>query len=210
MNFQDLAGKIVEWRFLGRRLGLTEGILDDIERDNRGESKEIKYQTLLQWKRQSTQPPTIGCLAKALTEVDRADLAVFVMQESKKPIPQVIPRKITLAMKRNHASITKKAKMTGRHNIVLGDNSVEDFVLYRDRCREYGMFLQRKVHTFQYHKKPNETITGVLVYDNWDDNTGGNAQRIAGGPGENCIEVKVTSQLHRGMDFTFFVYGHKR
>ncbi|PIK49091.1 hypothetical protein BSL78_14027 [Apostichopus japonicus] len=157
MNFQDLAGKIVEWRFLGRRLGLTEGILDDIERDNRGKQRNQISDTL-QWKRQSTQPPTIGCLAKALTEVDRADLAVFVMQESKKPIPQVIPRKITLAMKRNHASITKKAKMTGRHNIVLGDNSVEDFVLYRDRCREYGMFLQRKVTPFSTTRNPTRRL----------------------------------------------------
>ncbi|PIK41184.1 hypothetical protein BSL78_21956 [Apostichopus japonicus] len=208
---QDLAEKIVEWRFLGRRLGLDEGQLDNIERDNRGESKEIKYKTLLHWKRQSVQPPaTIGCLAKALTEVGRADLAVFVVQESKKPIPQVIPRKIPLATKRNHASITKKANMTGRHNMVLGDNSAEDFVLYTERCREdYVLIPQRKEHIFQYHKKPNETITGVLVYDNWDDDTGGTAHRIAGGPGENCIKVKVTSQILRGMDFTFFVYGHK-
>ncbi|XP_071838762.1 uncharacterized protein [Apostichopus japonicus] len=203
-----LAGRLVGWRFLGRQLGLTEGMLDDIERDNR-ESKEIKYQTLLQWKRTSVQP-TIGCLAKALKEVNRADLAVFVMEESKKAIPQVIPRKIPLATKRNHASITKKANMTGRHNMVLGDNSAEDFVLYTDKCREYyEIFPQRKVYTFQYRKKPNETITGVLVYDNWDDDTGGTAHRIAGGPGENCIEVKVTSQILRGMDFTFFVYGHK-
>ncbi|PIK35732.1 hypothetical protein BSL78_27428 [Apostichopus japonicus] len=170
MNFQNLAGQLVGWRFLGRQLGLTAGILDNIERDNKGDSKEIKYQTLLHWKRTSEQP-TIGCLAKALKEDDRADLAVFVME---------------------------------------GDNSAEDFVLYTERCREdYVLIPQRKEHIFQYHKKPNETITGVLVYDNWDDDTGGTAHRIAGGPGENCIKVKVTSQILRGMDFTFFVYGHK-
>ncbi|XP_071839970.1 uncharacterized protein [Apostichopus japonicus] len=77
---QDLAGKLVGWKFLGRQLGLTEANLDDIEQDNR-ESKEKKYQTLLQWKRTSAQRPTIGCLANALKKVGRADLAVFVMQD---------------------------------------------------------------------------------------------------------------------------------
>ncbi|XP_071839974.1 uncharacterized protein [Apostichopus japonicus] len=67
---QDLAGKLVGWKFLGRQLGLTEANLDDIEQDNR-ESKEKKYQTLLQWKRTSAQRPTIGCLANALKKMVR-------------------------------------------------------------------------------------------------------------------------------------------
>ncbi|PIK35917.1 hypothetical protein BSL78_27257 [Apostichopus japonicus] len=78
---QNLAEQLGEWRFLGRHLGLTEGNLHDIEQNNKGDSKEMKYQTLLQWKRTSAKRATIGCLANALEKVGRADLAESVMQD---------------------------------------------------------------------------------------------------------------------------------
>lgn len=127
-------------------------------------------------------------------------------------ICQAIPQQTNLAKKiaNRHVGIQSiHAKVKGRHNLVLGSTGPGDVALYTDRCWEKFLFLQYRRYTFQYHKRPNETITGVLVRDNWDDDTGGFAKRTAGGPGQNCIEVVVTSQIGRGMDFSFTVYGRR-
>ncbi|XP_071840686.1 uncharacterized protein [Apostichopus japonicus] len=78
----ELTDQLQEWKFLGRQLGLTDGETVDIERDNR-ESKEMKYQTLLQWKQKFGKRATIGKLAEALKKAGRTDLADYVMQEQR-------------------------------------------------------------------------------------------------------------------------------
>lgn len=78
------------------------------------------------------------------------------------------------------------------------------------RCWKKYEFRQERSCTFQYKAKPEETISAILVYDRWDDDTGGTGDLLSGGPYEDVVVVKITSQLSRGLDSVFEVYGVRR
>lgn len=99
--------------------------------------------------------------------------------------------------------------LTGRgHNsLTLGTPSSNDAVLYQERVRKKNIFLGRATHTFSYACKPGEEITAILAYDEWTDNTGGEAQKTDGGVGQRHVTVRITAQFNRGFHFTFVVFG---
>lgn len=98
----------------------------------------------------------------------------------------------------------------GRHNLVMGSAQVGDQLLYEERTRQSpgGLFSYR-TYDFQYNCQGNERISCVVVRDNWDDDTGGNPEKIGGGPNQRYVNIRVTAQMGRGMDFSFYVYGQK-
>ncbi|XP_071837758.1 uncharacterized protein [Apostichopus japonicus] len=106
-----------------------------------------------------------------------------------------------------YVKIQNYADEPGRHNLILGSNSPGDFVLYTSSHKVHGTLFVVTQYTFQYSKRPTETISGVLVRDKWDDDTGGYPELMAGGPGKGYVVVKISSQTHRGFDFSFSVYG---
>ena len=75
--------------------------------------------------------------------------------------------------------------------------------------RRGDKFLERVSGTFFYQCRKGEEITAVLAEDRWDDDTGGSAERVSGGVGQQHVEIKVTSQWSRGFHFKFYVYGKR-
>ncbi|KAJ8037654.1 putative salivary secreted peptide [Holothuria leucospilota] len=175
---------------------------------------------LLSWKQREGSQATRRVLADALQKAERKDLAELLQKEgedkgtSNQPVQAQPPIPVTQPVKPNprHGGLQSYVNEQGRHNLVIGRKLPTDTLLCRENIRKQGnlaTLLQRQTHDFTYLKKRKEAITAVLVRDNWDDNTGGHAELIQGGPGQNLVKVRVTSQLGRGMDFTFSVYGRK-
>lgn len=93
-------------------------------------------------------------------------------------------------------------------NLVLDVRYRWDYPLYTKEKVAVGVLLEKKHTEFIYYKPEGKTISGVLVRDNWNDNTGGYPILVGGGPNQSYVKVNITSQESRGFDFTFTVYGH--
>ncbi|XP_071837764.1 uncharacterized protein [Apostichopus japonicus] len=106
-----------------------------------------------------------------------------------------------------YVNIQDYADEPGRHNLILGSTRPGDILLFTSRQNVHGTLFEVQHYTFQYSQKPTETISGVLVRDKWDDDTGGYPELMAGGPGQGYVVVKITSQQNRGFYFSFSVYG---
>ena len=98
----------------------------------------------------------------------------------------------------------------GRHNLTLGEPNHDDIVLYKEDVRKGFEYFAKVSHTFSYTCKSGEEITAVLVYDKWDDDTGGNPEKNSGGVGQKEVSIEVTSQFMRGFHFNFIVYGKRQ
>ncbi len=96
------------------------------------------------------------------------------------------------------------AQTTGRHTLVKGTPNPGDIVIWHEQKR-VGHTLTYATYDFKFGGA--KKITAILARDNWDDDTGGYAEIIDGGIGEKHVIVRVTSQLMRGFNFTFSVYG---
>lgn len=73
-----------DWKHLGRKLGISNGIINNIDEENR-RVKEKSIELLLKWKRQSGNDATGEALANALIAIGRRDVA-----ETLASMPQVI------------------------------------------------------------------------------------------------------------------------
>ncbi|XP_066925408.1 probable salivary secreted peptide [Clytia hemisphaerica] len=96
----------------------------------------------------------------------------------------------------------------GRHNLTLGNPGKNDVILYEEKVRK-GSSMSHVTHEFEYQKNSGERITSVLAYDEWSDDTGGDAQRISGGVNQDHVTIKIKSRFMRGFHFKFIVYGQK-
>ena len=63
-----------DWKQLGRKLGMSNNIIDNIDDENR-RVKDKPIQLLLRWKRQSGNDATGEVLANALIAIGRRDVA---------------------------------------------------------------------------------------------------------------------------------------
>ena len=63
-----------DWKQLGRKLGISNTIIDNIDDENR-RVKDKSIQLLLRWKRQSGNDATGEVLANALIAIGRRDVA---------------------------------------------------------------------------------------------------------------------------------------
>lgn len=95
-------------------------------------------------------------------------------------------------------------KGTGRHDLMKGTPKPGDVLIYQEQ-RRAGYTLTYATYDFEYIG--DKTITAIFANDNWDDDTGGDAEIIKGGIGMKYVTVRVTSKLLRGFDFTVYVYG---
>ena len=76
--FVWLSWKIgVEWKWVGRDLGIDDNELDMIEKENLSQVREQAYRMLLLWKRQ-TENPTYEFLWGSLERTTRIDQSDFV------------------------------------------------------------------------------------------------------------------------------------
>ena len=98
----------------------------------------------------------------------------------------------------------------GHNSLTIGKPSNKDVVLCQERVRKDNIFLGRASYTFEYKCSEGERITAVLAYDEWTDNTGGNARKISGGVGQQELSIVVTAQFNRGFHFKFIVYGKRQ
>lgn len=97
----------------------------------------------------------------------------------------------------------------GRHNLILGQPRSGDLILDQQQLRKGYEFFGRVSDTYSYQCRHGEEITAVLAHDFWDDDTGGNPEKLSGGVGQNEVTIRVTSQLMRGFHFKIIVYGKK-
>ena len=96
-----------------------------------------------------------------------------------------------------------------RHTLTLGTPSSQDVVLHEENLRKGHEFSKKISHTFSYNCRSGEEITAVLVYDVWDDDTGGCPERNSGGVGQDSVSICVKSKYGRGFHFKFIVYGKR-
>lgn len=106
-----------------------------------------------------------------------------------------------------HYDLRPYVNEPGRHNLVLGTLFGEGQAIDSGLCKKAFEFLQEQSCTFCYNATSSQIITAILVRDNWDDDTGGIGELISGGPYEDQVVVKITSQFGRGIYSYFQVYG---
>ena len=92
---------------------------------------------------------------------------------------------------------------------MLNKPSEGDVILYEEIFRKGASLLSSASHKFSYTRKGNEEITGVVAYDKWSDDTGGDPEVVQSGVGKNDVVIEVTSQFSRGFHFKFIVYGQR-
>ena len=64
-----------EWKFIGRRLGVNDGDIEAIEKNNSSNLKEMFYQMLLRWKSVTGERATKEELIRALREEKLTQIA---------------------------------------------------------------------------------------------------------------------------------------
>ena len=100
----------------------------------------------------------------------------------------------------------KDGVILGTWHELSGTPSSQDVVLHEENLRK-GHEFSKISHTFSYNCWSGEEITAVLVYDVWDDDTGGYPERNSGGVGQDSVSICVKSKYGRGFHFKFIVYG---
>jgi len=70
-----------KWRPLGVALNIPEGVIDNVEYENRGYGlDEMVYKMLTNWTQSDGSDATVGRLAKALGEVELVEVAIKMTQ----------------------------------------------------------------------------------------------------------------------------------
>lgn len=85
MSFlKELSGELEDdWKVVGRKLGLKNPELSNIESDNSRNLKEAKYQMLCKWLQKNGSTATYQNLATAFMEANKGDLAEAVLEYGK-------------------------------------------------------------------------------------------------------------------------------
>lgn len=109
----------------------------------------------------------------------------------------------------SYQNLRSDRRIGRQHNLVMGRPKVEDELLYEEEIQmSYSFPAPYQTHVFEYQCKNNlEIITCVVIQDGRNDDTGGNPEKIEGGPGKRKVKIRVTSKFCHGMKFSFYVYG---
>ena len=94
-----------------------------------------------------------------------------------------------------------------QNNLVVGNREAGDTLLYKEKRRPDRLF---GCGSHVYQRSGDNTITAVVVKDNWNDDTGSNPEIISGGPDHKHVKVKVTPRFGRGFNHNVYVYGKKK
>jgi hypothetical protein len=97
-----------------------------------------------------------------------------------------------------------------RHNLIVGEVQVGDNVLFNMKCQRSCVLLGHQGEIVRFPTigmKNVKEISSVIVYDEWDDDTGGEARIIMGGIGADYVEIQLSSRFMRGYSFTITIFG---
>ncbi|KAL0811019.1 hypothetical protein ABMA28_010303 [Loxostege sticticalis] len=96
------------------------------------------------------------------------------------------------------------------HDLVLGQATYGDVIIYKVNEYKYGFPLMVRKSTIEY-PEPGQTnfayIKSIFIKDNDRDGTGGYPTIAAGGVGQRFVKIKLKSQRGYGFNFTVTIYG---
>uniref|UniRef100_A0A6V7IZ10 Uncharacterized protein n=1 Tax=Bracon brevicornis TaxID=1563983 RepID=A0A6V7IZ10_9HYME len=93
------------------------------------------------------------------------------------------------------------------HNLVAGNRDPADHLGYQGYVIRLGIFGTVLNVEQTYEVDRNENITQVLAFDQSIGNRGGYAELVKGGPNDNFVTIKFTSQRGAGILHRVQIYA---
>ncbi len=108
------------------------------------------------------------------------------------------------------SGLTEDGRGGRRHTMIAGEAQFGDEVLFKMKCERKEVFIGYREEVVRFPTIgviSDKKISSVVCFDEWGDDTGGEAKIINGGIGADYVEIHLRSCFWRGYSFTITIFG---